>query len=713
MAKAAGRKPAGKSTGNPAKSEAPVSGLAARTKPSDMKKPVGKVAAAPSKSPAKPVAAKAPAAAKTAAPAKAASAPAAAKPAAAKPAAVKTPAAAKPAVAKPAAKAAPATKPAESSPAKVTKAPSAAKSAPSKPAAEPAPAATPAANPGAKAKPAGKPTSASKPWLASYPGIIPAEIGPLAYQSIGDLLADSVKKFSTRPAFTCMDKTLTYAQIGEMAQSFAAFLQSKGLQKGARVAIMMPNVLQYPIVMMAVLRAGYTVVNVNPLYTPRELEHQLKDSGAEAIVILENFAHTLQAIVGKTNVKHVVVAAMGDLLGLKGHIVNLVVRRVKKLVPAWSLPGHVKFNDALKAGSRATFKPAKVAPDDVAFLQYTGGTTGVSKGATLLHRNVLANVAQNDVWVKTAYIKRPEPDRLVYVCALPLYHIYALTVNALMGMQQGAQNILIPNPRDIPSFVKDLQKYPVNIFPGLNTLFNALLNNPDFQKLDFKPLLLTFAGGMAAQKAVSERWQKLTGCVISEGYGLSETSPVATANRFDADEFSGTIGMPIPSTEIAIRDDDGNDLPLGDVGEICIRGPQVMAGYWNRADETAKVMTPDGFFKSGDMGFMDTRGYIKIVDRKKDMILVSGFNVYPNEIEDVAATHPGVLECAAIGVPDEKSGETPKLFVVKKDPALTAEALQKYLRENLTGYKVPKFIEFRTDLPKTNVGKILRRELRG
>ena len=711
MAKAAGRKPSGKSTGNAAKSEAPVSGLAARTKPSDMKKPAGKVAAAPSKSAAKPAAAKAPAAVKTAAPAKAATAPAAANPAAAKPAAARTAAAAKSAVAKPAAKAAPATKPAGSS-AKVAKAPSAAKSAPSKPAAETAPVATPAAKPAAKAKPAGKQTSVSKPWLASYPGIIPPEIGPLAYQSIGDLLADSVKKFSTRPAFTCMDKTLTYAQIGEMAQSFAAFLQSKGLQKGARVAIMMPNVLQYPIVMMAVLRAGYTVVNVNPLYTPRELEHQLKDSGADAIVILENFAHTLQAVVAKTNVKHVIVAAMGDLLGFKGHIVNLVVRRVKKLVPAWSLPGHVKFNDALKAGSRATFKPAKVAPDDVAFLQYTGGTTGVSKGATLLHRNVLANVAQNDVWVKTAYIKRPEPDRLVYVCALPLYHIYALTVNALMGMQQGAQNILIPNPRDIPSFVKDLQKYPVNIFPGLNTLFNALLNNPDFQKLDFKPLLLTFAGGMAAQKAVSERWQKLTGCVISEGYGLSETSPVATANRFDADEFSGTIGIPIPSTEITIRDDEGNDLPLGDVGEICIRGPQVMAGYWNRPDETAKVMTSDGFFKSGDMGFMDTRGYIKIVDRKKDMILVSGFNVYPNEIEDVAAMHPGVLECAAIGVPDEKSGETPKLFVVKKDPSLTAEALQKYLRENLTGYKVPKFIEFRTDLPKTNVGKILRRELR-
>ena len=736
-----------KSGGTAKMPAAPVVGIAARTKPSDMKKTTAKPAAAskaPAKAaakpaPAKPAAAKAPAKAASATNAKPAalkasakSAPAA-KAASAKPAAVKAPAKAasaapapkaaavakapaKPAAAKPAAAKAPA-KAASAAPVAKSKTaetkPAVAKT-PAKPASEapakPKETAKPAA---AKAAAPAKLMSSSKPWLASYPKGIPAEIGPLAYQSIGDLLAESVKKYSSRPAFTCMDKTLTYSDIGQMSQSFAAFLQSKGMAKGARVAIMMPNVLQYPIVMMAVLRAGYTVVNVNPLYTPRELEHQLKDSGAEAIIILENFAHTLQAVIAKTKVKHVVVAAMGDLLGLKGHIVNFVVRRVKKMVPAWSLPGHTKFNDALKAGSRATFKPAKTTPEDVAFLQYTGGTTGVSKGATLLHRNVLANVAQNDAWVQSAYIKRPKPDRLVYVCALPLYHIYALTVNALMGMQQGAQNILIPNPRDIPAFVKELEKYPVNIFPGLNTLFNALLNNADFQKLDFKPLLLTFAGGMAAQRAVSERWQKLTGCVISEGYGLSETSPVATGNRFDADEFSGTIGMPIPSTEIAIRDDDGNDLPLGEVGEICIRGPQVMAGYWNRPDETAKVMTPDGFFKSGDMGFMDERGYTKIVDRKKDMILVSGFNVYPNEIEDVAAMHPGVLECAAIGVPDEKSGEAPKLFVVKKDPGLTAEALQKFLRENLTAYKAPKYIEFRTDLPKTNVGKILRRELRG
>ena len=552
-----------------------------------------------------------------------------------------------------------------------------------------------------------------KPWLSNYPKDVPGEIGPLPFESLGDLLTDSIRKYASRPAFTSMDKTLTFAEAGKLSQDFGAFLQSKGLARGARVALMMPNVLQYPIALIGALRAGYTIVNVNPLYTPRELEHQLKDSGAEAIVILENFARTLDQVVGKTNVKHVIVASMGDMLGgLKGMIVNLVVRRVKKMVPAWSLPGHVKFKEALRQGARATFKPVKAGPEDIAFLQYTGGTTGVSKGATLLHRNVLANVQQNDAWVVSAFVKKPRPDRLIYVCALPLYHIYALTVNLLMGMQQGAQNILIANPRDIPAFVKEMQKYPINVFPGLNTLFNAMLNNEDFRKLDFKPLLLTFGGGMAVQSAVAARWKELTGCVVSEGYGLSETSPVATANRFDADEYSGTIGLPIPSTEISIRDEDGKDLPLGEVGEICIRGPQVMAGYWNRPEETAKVMTADGFFKSGDMGFMDERGYIKIVDRKKDMILVSGFNVYPNEIEDVAAMHPGVLESAAIGVADAKSGEVPKLFVVKKDPNLTAEALQKHLRDNLTAYKVPKFIEFRSDLPKTNVGKILRRELR-
>ncbi len=552
-----------------------------------------------------------------------------------------------------------------------------------------------------------------KPWLESYPKNVPAEIGALPHSSIGDFLVAACKQFSGQPAFTCMGKTITYAEVERQSAAFGAFLQSKGLQKGARVALMMPNVLQYPVAMMAILRAGYAVVNVNPLYTPRELEHQLRDSGAQAIVILENFANTLQAVVAKTAIKHVVVAAMGDMLGgLKGTIVNLVVRRVKKMVPAWSLPGHVKFNAALKVGAGIGFKPAKVAADDVAFLQYTGGTTGVSKGATLLHSNVLANVAQNALWMEGAYTIKPKPAHPNFICALPLYHIFALTVNALMGMQQGAQNVLIPNPRDIPGFVKELKKYPIHIFPGLNTLFNALLNNEDFRKLDFKPLILTLGGGMAVQKGVAERWKALTGCPVTEGYGLSETSPVATANKFSAGEFTGTIGLPLPSTEIAIRDDDGNNLPPGEVGEICIRGPQVMAGYWNRPDETAKVMTKDGFFKSGDMGFMDERGYTKIVDRKKDMILVSGFNVYPNELEEVVAQHPGVLEVAAIGVPDEHSGEAPKLFVVRKDPTLTAETLTVYCRENLTGYKRPKYIEFRSELPKTPVGKILRRALR-
>ncbi|QND66998.1 long-chain fatty acid--CoA ligase [Mesorhizobium loti] len=580
----------------------------------------------------------------------------------------------------------------------------------------------------AKAPPAAKPAPAKglpkaltalaaglpeKPWLKSYPKNVPAEIGALPYSSIGDFLVAACKQFSAQPAFTCMDKSISYTDVERLSAAFGAYLQSKGLQKGARVALMMPNVLQYPVAMMAVLRAGYVVVNINPLYTPRELEHQLKDSGAQAIVILENFANTLQAVIARTAVKHVVVAAMGDMLGgLKGTIVNFVVRRVKKMVPAWSLPGHVKFNAALKAGAGATFKPAKVAADDVAFLQYTGGTTGVSKGATLLHSNVLANVVQNAQWMEDAYTIKPKPAHPNFICALPLYHIFALTVNALMGMQQGARNVLIPNPRDIPGFVKELQKYPVHIFPGLNTLFNALLNNEDFRKLDFKPLILTLGGGMAVQKGVAERWKALTGCPVTEGYGLSETSPVATANKFTAGDFTGTIGLPLPSTEIAIRDDDGNNLPLGEVGEICIRGPQVMAGYWNRPDETAKVMTKDGYFKSGDMGFMDERGYTKIVDRKKDMILVSGFNVYPNELEEVVAMHPGVLEVAAIGVPDEHSGEVPKLFIVKKDPALTAEAITAFCRENLTGYKRPKYIEFRTELPKTPVGKILRRALR-
>ncbi|MFZ1679516.1 MAG: long-chain-fatty-acid--CoA ligase [Rhizobiaceae bacterium] len=602
--------------------------------------------------------------------------------------------------------------------AKDTKKPTA-KTAPVKvAAAKPAPAksAKPAAAKPAAAKPAASrpaaSASASRPWLAHYPKDVPAEIPPSQFASVGELLVASSRKFSSRPAFTMMGKSMSFAEADRLSAAVGGYLQSRGLARGARVAIMMPNVLQYPITVMGALRAGYTVVNVNPLYTPRELEHQLKDSGAEAIVILENFATTLQAVLSRTAVKHVIVASMGDLLGLKGHLVNLVVRRVKKMVPAWSLPGHVKFKAALSAGASAGLKEGGSGPNDVAFLQYTGGTTGVSKGATLLNRNVLANVAQAAIWVEDAYTIRPKPTDLTYLCALPLYHIFALTVNMVMGMQQGANNILIPNPRDIPGLVGEMKAHTIHIFPGLNTLFNGLLNNEDFRKLDFSKFVLALGGGMAVQRPVAERWKEVTGVNIAEGYGLSETSPIATANKFSAQEFSGTIGLPVPSTEISIRDDDGKEVPLGEVGEICIRGPQVMAGYWNRPDETAKVMTSDNFFKSGDMGFMDERGYTKIVDRKKDMILVSGFNVYPNEIEEVMARHPGVLEAAAIGVPDDKSGETPKLFIVRKDPNLTKEQVADFCKENLTGYKRPKYIEFRDALPKSNVGKILRRELR-
>lgn len=693
---------------------------AAATKPA-AKAPAtakAKAAAKPAvaKTPAKTAAAKPAATSKSTAP-KAAAKPAAkvtSKPAAKAEAATTPKAASKPAPKKtaPAKEAAPAKAAAPKTASKAAAKPTSSKAAPAKAAVAKPAAPKPTTAKAAAAKAATAKAAASRPWLATYPEVVKHEIGPIEDASIGDMMVKACATFATRPAFTSMGKSITFAELEEQSKHLAAYFQSKGLKKGARVAIMMPNVLQYPVTLMAVLRAGYTVVNVNPLYTPRELEHQLKDSGAEAIVILENFATTLQTVLNKTPVKHVVVAAMGDMLGLKGFLVNLVVRRVKKMVPAWSLPGHVKFNDAVKEGRSKSFRKPDVDLDDIAFLQYTGGTTGVSKGATLLHRNVLANVAQNALWVESAYVKRKRPDSLVYVCALPLYHIYALTVNALMGMQQGAQNILIANPRDIPAFVKELQKYPVNVFPGLNTLFNALLNNEDFQKLDFKPLLLTFGGGMAVQKAVADRWKKLTGITISEGYGLSETSPVATANPFDADDFSGTIGLPMPSTEIVIRGEDGKDLPTGEVGEILIKGPQVMAGYWNRPDETEKVMTKDGFFKSGDMGFMDARGHVKIVDRKKDMILVSGFNVYPNEIEDVIAMHPGVLEVAAVGVADEKSGEVPKIFVVKKDANLTEKDLIDFCKDKLTAYKRPKHVEFRTELPKTNVGKILRRELR-
>jgi long-chain acyl-CoA synthetase len=549
-------------------------------------------------------------------------------------------------------------------------------------------------------------------WLKQYPPGVPADIDASQYPSLVALLEESFAKFADRKAFICMDKSISYRDLDEMSQALAAYLQSKGLARGARVALMMPNVLQYPIATAAVLRAGFAVVNVNPLYTPRELEHQLTDSGAEAILVLENFATTVEKVLAHTAVKHVIVASMGDLLGFKGVIVNLVVRRVKKMVPAFSLPGAVNFNDALASGRGMTFKKPAIGPDDTAFLQYTGGTTGVSKGATLLHRNIVANVLQNDAWLQPALALEPKVDQILVVCALPLYHIFALTACYLLAVRAGGCNLLIPNPRDIAGFIKELMKYQVNSFPAVNTLYNGLMHHPDFKKVDFSKLKISNGGGMAVQRPVAEQWQKLTGCGIAEGYGLSETSPTLTCNLATATGFNGSIGIPVSSTYISIRDDDGNEVPLGEAGEICAKGPQVMVGYWNRPDETARVMTADGYFRTGDIGVMGPDGYIKIVDRKKDMILVSGFNVYPNEIEEVIAGHPGVLECAVIGVPDEKSGEAVKAFIVKRDPNLTAADITKYCHEQLTNYKVPRHIEFRTELPKTNVGKILRRQLR-
>ncbi|KAB2722083.1 long-chain fatty acid--CoA ligase [Brucella intermedia] len=557
----------------------------------------------------------------------------------------------------------------------------------------------------------GAPTQ-EKIWFKSYPAGVPHEIDLSTATSIGDMILASCRQFASSPAFTCMGKDLSYKELDEYSGALAAFLQSRGLVKGDRVAVMMPNILHYPIAFTAILRAGFVVVNVNPLYTPRELEHQLKDSGAKALIVLENFASTVEKTLNSINVPNIIVASMGDMHGFKGHIINLVVRRVKKMVPAWNIPEHIRFKDALAQGRALSFNPVPVQGSDLAFLQYTGGTTGISKGAMLPHSNILANVEQMHTWMEVAFRNKGKPKALNFVCALPLYHIFALTVNAMIGIKLGARNILIPNPRDIAGFVKELRKFPFHIFPGLNTLFNGLMNNPDFQTLDFKPLILTLGGGMAVQRPVAERWQKMTGCHITEGYGLSETSPVACANALDATEFSGTIGLPMPSTDVAIRDDDGNDLALGEVGEICVRGPQVMTGYWNRPDETKRAIMPDGFFRTGDMGFMDERGYTKIVDRKKDMILVSGFNVYPNEIEEVAAGHPGIVESAAIGIPNEHSGEVVKLFVVRSDLNLTEDEVKAYCAERLTNYKRPREVEFRESLPKSNVGKILRRELR-
>jgi long-chain acyl-CoA synthetase len=551
-----------------------------------------------------------------------------------------------------------------------------------------------------------------RPWLASYPQGVPAELPDLGYASLVELLEKSCALYADRKAFSSMGKSLSYRQLEEQTRQIGAWLQTLGLQKGDRVAVMMPNILQNPVATYAILRAGLTVVNVNPLYTPRELEHQLKDSGAKVIFVLENFAHVVQQALPKTDLQHIVVATMGDLLGLKGHIVNLVVRKVKKMVPAYDLPKAISFKAVLKQSRGLTLKKVDIARSDVAFLQYTGGTTGVSKGAVLTHANLLANKAQIALWMDAVFLHKKRPEVMNFVCALPLYHIFALTVNSLMGIALGGHNLLIANPRDIPGFVKELSGYTPHVFPAINTLFNALLNNEDFRKLDLSSLVLVMGGGMSVQRPVAERWASVTGTHICEGYGLSETSPVATVNPLGRSDFSGTIGLPVPSTEVDIRDDDGNSLPLGEVGEICSRGPQVMPGYWQRPDETAKVMTADGFFRSGDMGFMDEAGYTKIVDRKKDMILVSGFNVYPNEIEEVAAGHPGVQECAAVGVTDEHSGEAVKLYVVRKDPALTVEDLKAFCAKSLTNYKRPKHVEFIQELPKTNVGKILRRELR-
>ncbi len=553
-----------------------------------------------------------------------------------------------------------------------------------------------------------------RPWLAAYPQGVPADIDPTQYASLVALMDEAFGRYADRVAYSFMGKDISFAQTDALSRAFAAYLQGQGLVKGDRVAIMMPNVPQYPVAVAAVLRAGFVVVNVNPLYTPRELEHQLKDSGAKAIVIIENFASTLQQCIANTPVKRVVLCAMGDQLGfLKGMLVNYVVRNVKKLVPEYSLPGAVRFNDAIAQGERGSFKPADIKPDDIALLQYTGGTTGVSKGAVLLHRNVIANVLQAEAWNEPVMKSLAPGEQPTSVCALPLYHIFAFTVNMMLGMRTGGKVILIPNPRDLPAVLKELSKHTFHSLPAVNTLFNGLANHPDFNTVNWKNLKVSVGGGMAVQGAVAKLWLDKTGCPICEGYGLSETSPIVSCNPVTAKEFTGTIGAPLPSTLIKLLDDEGREVTtLGQSGEIAIKGPQVMAGYWQRPDETAKVMTEDGYFKSGDVGVMDERGYFKIVDRKKDMVLVSGFNVYPNEVEEVVAALPGVLECAVVGVPDEKTGEAVKLVIVKKDPALTEAQVKEFCKANLTGYKQPRVIEFRTELPKTPVGKILRRELR-
>ncbi len=554
-------------------------------------------------------------------------------------------------------------------------------------------------------------------WYKTYKTSgIPEQIAmPADSTSLIDIFERNFQKFGSRDAFICMDKAMSFAELDTASRQFAAYLQSLGLAKGARIAVMMPNVLQYPIAAIGILRAGYVLVNVNPLYTARELEHQLKDSGTEMLIILENFASVFQEVRKNTPVKHVLVTGVGDLLGtVKGLIVNMVLRHVRKQVPAWSLPGHTPFKQALNKFNANKYKRPNMSLDDTAVLQYTGGTTGVSKGAELTHKNLVANLLQVDALFQSAFdegtANASDTDNIL--CALPLYHIFAFMVCAMFGMYKGSTNILVPNPRDIPGLVKELEKYPPSFFPAVNTLFNALVNNAEFQKLNFSKLKVAMGGGMAVLPSTAEAWQRITGRPIVEGYGLSETSPVATANPPSITKYTGTIGIPLPSTVVAILDDDGKHMAIGEQGEISISGPQVMKGYWQRDEETAKVMTADGYFRTGDIGVMDENGYVKIVDRKKDMILVSGFNVYPSEIEEVVTHHPKVLEAAAIGVPNEKSGEVPKLFIVKKDPSLTAEEILAYTKKNLTGYKQPKYVEFMDELPKSNVGKILRKDLR-
>ncbi len=548
-----------------------------------------------------------------------------------------------------------------------------------------------------------------KIWLQSYPEGVPADIDIDHIPSLVALFEDACRKFADKVAYISMGKEMTYGELDARTREFAGWLQSRGLQKGDRVALMMPNLLQYPVALFGTLRAGCVVVNCNPLYTARELEHQLKDSGAVVIVIVENFAHTLQQVIEKTAIRHIVVTPLGEMLGaVKGTLVNFVIRRVKKMVPAWSLPGSIGFNAALAAGRRHGWQAVPLAQEDIAFLQYTGGTTGVSKGAMLTHANIAANVTQAYSWIRPVVHEGQE----FIITALPLYHIFALTANCLTFLMIGARNLLIANPRDIPNFIKEWDKYPVTVVTGVNTLFNALLNHPDFAKLDFSTMNVTLGGGMAVQAPVAEHWRQVVGVPLLQAYGLTETSPAATINPLDMKEFNGAIGLPISSTEVSIRDDDGNEVPVNQVGEICIRGPQVMKGYWNRPDETANVFHPDGFLRTGDMGYIDPQGFVFLVDRKKDMILVSGFNVYPNEVEEAVAMHPGIIDVAAIGVPDERAGEAVKIFVVRKDPRVTEAELIEHCRHVLTGYKIPKYIEFRDDLPRTNVGKILRRALK-